>query len=156
MDRVPGDVIYGLTLDGKGGMTPLATGSEIPAAQPSWVHLDYGNPEAARWLLQTPLLNDAARESLLGQSNRPKLVRMGETVLLILREAFLGGGLRRPWGGGLRGRAAEVPPAALDAFRSGDQRQRIAVERLVIARWQALRRGQQKQWASPRLQEVPR
>lgn len=58
-------------------MTPLATGSEIPAAQPSWVHLDYGNPEAARWLLQTPLLNDAARESLLGQSNRPKLVRMG-------------------------------------------------------------------------------
>ena len=85
MDRVPSDVIYGLTLDGKGGMTPLATGSEIPAAQPSWVHLDYGNPEAARWLLQTPLLNDAARESLLGQSNRPKLVRMGETVLLILR-----------------------------------------------------------------------
>ena len=85
MDRVPSDVIYGLTLDGKGGMTPLAAGSEIPAAQPSWVHLDYGNPEAARWLLQTPLLNDAARESLLGQSNRPKLVRMGETVLLILR-----------------------------------------------------------------------
>ncbi len=31
------------------------------------------------------MLNDAARESLLGQSNRPKLVRMGETVLLILR-----------------------------------------------------------------------
>ena len=85
MDRVPSDVIYGLTLDGKGGMTPLAAGSEIPAAQPSWVHLDYGNPESARWLLQTPLLNDAARESLLGQSNRPKLVRMGETVLLILR-----------------------------------------------------------------------
>ncbi|CAD7489752.1 zinc transporter ZntB [Aeromonas dhakensis] len=85
MDRVPSDVIYGLTLDGRGGMQPLAAGSEIPAAQPGWLHLDYGNPEAARWLLQTPLLNDAARESLLGQSNRPKLVRMGETVLLILR-----------------------------------------------------------------------
>ena len=85
MDRVPSDVIYGLTLDGRGGMQPLVTGSEIPAQQPGWLHLDYGNPEAARWLLQTPLLNDAARESLLGQSNRPKLVRMGETVLLILR-----------------------------------------------------------------------
>lgn len=85
MDRVPSDVIYGLTLDGRGGMQPLAAGSEIPAAQPGWLHLDYGNPEAARWLLQTPLLGDAARESLLGQSNRPKLVRMGETVLLILR-----------------------------------------------------------------------
>ncbi|MGX5832969.1 zinc transporter ZntB [Aeromonas piscicola] len=85
MDRVPSDVIYGLTLDGKGGMQPLAVGSEIPGDKPGWLHLDYGNPEAARWLLQTPLLNDAARESLLGQSNRPKLVRMGETVLLILR-----------------------------------------------------------------------
>ena len=29
MDRVPSDVIYGLTLDGKGGMTPLAAGSEM-------------------------------------------------------------------------------------------------------------------------------
>ena len=85
MDRVPGDAIYGLTLDGKGGMTPLAEGSEIPCAQPGWLHLDYGNPESARWLLQTPLLGEAAREALLGQSNRPKLVRMGETVLLILR-----------------------------------------------------------------------
>ncbi|AUV17335.1 zinc transporter ZntB [Aeromonas caviae] len=85
MDRVPGDVIYGLTLDGKGGMTPLAEGSEIPCTQPGWLHLDYGNPESARWLLQTPLLGEAAREALLGQSNRPKLVRMGETVLLILR-----------------------------------------------------------------------
>ncbi len=85
MDRVPSDVIYGLTLDGKGGMQPLAAGSEIPGDKPGWLHLDYGNPEAARWLLQTPLLNEAAKESLLGQSNRPKLVRMGETVLLILR-----------------------------------------------------------------------
>lgn len=85
MDRVPSDVIYALTLDGRGGMQPLAAGSEIPGEKPGWLHLDYGNPEAARWLLQTPLLNDAARESLLGQSNRPKLVRMGETVLLILR-----------------------------------------------------------------------
>ncbi|WP_279464816.1 zinc transporter ZntB [Aeromonas veronii] len=85
MDRVPGEVIYALTLDGKGGMAPLMAGSEVPAAHPGWLHLDYGNPDSARWLLQTPLLSEAARKSLLGQSNRPKLVRMGETVLLILR-----------------------------------------------------------------------
>ncbi|MCJ7976389.1 zinc transporter ZntB [Aeromonas veronii] len=85
MDRVPGEVIYALTLDGKGGMAPLTAGSEVPAAHPGWLHLDYGNPDSARWLLLTPLLSEAARESLLGQSNRPKLVRMGETVLLILR-----------------------------------------------------------------------
>ncbi|MFB2865244.1 zinc transporter ZntB [Aeromonas sp. MdU4] len=85
MDRVPGEVIYALTLDGKGGMAPLTAGSEIPGERPGWLHLDYGHPDSARWLLQTPLLNEAAKESLLGQSNRPKLVRMGETVLLILR-----------------------------------------------------------------------
>ena len=85
MDRVPGEVIYALTLDGKGGMAPLTAGSDIPGDRPAWLHLDYGNPEAARWLLQTPLLSEAGKESLLGQSNRPKLVRMGETVLLILR-----------------------------------------------------------------------
>ncbi|WP_042011929.1 zinc transporter ZntB [Aeromonas fluvialis] len=85
MDRVPTDVIYALTLDGKGGMAPLAAGSEVPAAHPGWLHLDYGNPEAARWLLQSPLLSEAAKESLLGQSSRPKLVRMGDTVLLVLR-----------------------------------------------------------------------
>lgn len=76
MDRVPSDVIYGLTLDGR-GHAAAGGRQQIPAAQPGWLHLDYGNPEAARWLLQTPLLGDAARESLLGQSNRPKLVRMG-------------------------------------------------------------------------------
>lgn len=85
MDRVPSELIYGLSLNGKGGMQPLAADAQLPASQPSWLHLDYGNPEAARWLLQTPLLGEAAREALLGQSNRPKLVRMGETVLLILR-----------------------------------------------------------------------
>ena len=85
MDRVPSEFIYALTLDGRGGMQPLVPGSEIPGPQPSWLHLDYGNPESAHWLLQTPLLGEAVRESLLGRSNRPKLVRMGDTVLLVLR-----------------------------------------------------------------------
>ncbi|WP_167386636.1 zinc transporter ZntB [Aeromonas cavernicola] len=85
MDRVPSEVIYGLTLGGQHGMTPLVAGGELPSSQLCWLHLDYGNPEAARWLLQTPLLNEVAKESLLGQSNRPKLIRVGETVLLILR-----------------------------------------------------------------------
>ncbi|MFL9593534.1 zinc transporter ZntB [Aeromonas schubertii] len=85
MDRVPSDTIYSLTLDGQGGMQPLASASELPAQGAAWVHLDYGNPESARWLMQTPLLGEAAREALLGQSSRPKLIKLGETVLLILR-----------------------------------------------------------------------
>ncbi|ALP40694.1 zinc transporter ZntB [Aeromonas schubertii] len=66
-------------------MQPLASASELPAQGAAWVHLDYGNPESARWLMQTPLLGEAAREALLGQSSRPKLIKLGETVLLILR-----------------------------------------------------------------------
>ncbi len=35
MDWVPGEVIYALTLDGKGGMAPLTAGSEIPGIAPA-------------------------------------------------------------------------------------------------------------------------
>lgn len=85
MEQVPSEVIYALTLDGKGGMMPLPQGTPLPTEQPSWLHFDYGNPDSARWLLHTPLLNEHARESLLGQSHRPKLIKMGESILLILR-----------------------------------------------------------------------
>lgn len=85
MERVPDNSIYSLQLDGCGGMQPLVAGAELPASAPAWLHLDYGQPQAERWLQQTGLLNDSAREALLGQSNRPKLIRQGENLLLILR-----------------------------------------------------------------------
>ncbi|OIN04811.1 zinc transporter ZntB [Oceanisphaera psychrotolerans] len=85
MERVPKNSIYSLQLDGEGGMLPLPAGSPLPAAEPAWVHLDYGQPDTELWLLNTTLLNDSAREALLGQSSRPKLVRNGENLLLILR-----------------------------------------------------------------------
>ncbi|MBM7456967.1 zinc transporter [Oceanisphaera litoralis] len=85
MEQVPVNSIYRLVLDGAGGMQPLAAGATLPAGRPAWLHLDYGDPEAARWLTHTPLLNDTAREALLGQSSRPKLVRHGDNLLLILR-----------------------------------------------------------------------
>ncbi|ATG72486.1 zinc transporter ZntB [Zobellella denitrificans] len=85
MEQVPVNSIYRLALDGAGGMRPLAAGAGLPADGPAWVHLDYGEPESARWLKQSPLLDEVAREALLGQSSRPKLVRQGDNLLLILR-----------------------------------------------------------------------
>ncbi|WP_417618277.1 zinc transporter ZntB [Oceanisphaera sp.] len=85
MERVPENSIYSVQLDGNGGMQPLPAGAELPAAAPAWVHLDYGRPDTELWLLNTRLLNDNAREALLGQSSRPKLVRHGDNLLLILR-----------------------------------------------------------------------
>lgn len=85
MERVPKQSIYSLQLSGDGGMTPLPAESLLSATYPAWLHLDYGRPEAQQWLLHTSLLNEAAREALLGQSNRPKLLRYGDSLLLILR-----------------------------------------------------------------------
>lgn len=85
MERVPDNSIYSLQLNGSGGMQPLPAGTPLPTSTPAWVHLDYGKPQAELWLQQTGLLNEAAREALLGQSSRPKLVRQGDNLLLILR-----------------------------------------------------------------------
>ena len=85
MELVPKQSIYSLQLTGDGGMAPLPAGSPLSEANPVWLHLDYGKPDAQQWLLNTPLLNEAAREALLGQSNRPKLLRYGDGLLLVLR-----------------------------------------------------------------------
>ena len=81
---LPAHCIYLTQLDGQGGMVPLGT-SLLSSAPPTWVHLDYRQPDVAHWLSTTPLLNEAARMALLGQSSRPKLMRQGDNLLLILR-----------------------------------------------------------------------
>ncbi|MFP2768879.1 zinc transporter ZntB [Oceanisphaera sp. KMM 10153] len=85
MEQLPEQCIYRLQLHREGGLRPLAAGSALPAATPVWLHLDYEQPQAADWLRTTSLVNEAAREALLGQSSRPKLVRQGDSLLLTLR-----------------------------------------------------------------------
>ncbi|MGO4999899.1 zinc transporter ZntB [Oceanisphaera sp. W20_SRM_FM3] len=85
MELVPKQSIYSLQLTGDGGMTPLLADKPLFDNHPAWLHLDYGRPEAQKWLFKTSLLNEAAREALLGQSNRPKLLRYGDGLLLVLR-----------------------------------------------------------------------
>ena len=87
MEQIPAQSIYRLQLSSEGGLKPLAAGAELSAttAEPVWLHLDYEQPQAADWLRNTGLVNEAAREALLGQSSRPKLVRQGDNLLLTLR-----------------------------------------------------------------------
>ncbi|MDX1269340.1 MAG: CorA family divalent cation transporter, partial [Oceanisphaera sp.] len=85
MERVPDNSIYSLQLNDEGGMLPLPAGSTLPTPVPVWLHLDYEQPQAADWLRNTSLVSEAAREALLGQSSRPKLVRNGDNLLLTLR-----------------------------------------------------------------------
>lgn len=81
---VPEGVVKALMLDGQGGAIVLPTGARLPE-HPYWLHLDYSQPEMQRWLSDTDLLHDEARESLLGESNRPKLVKINGGMLLTLR-----------------------------------------------------------------------
>lgn len=85
MEHLPQQSIYSVQLDGAGGMTPLAPNQPLPSTAATWLHLDYGQPGAQQWLAQCDFLNQQSQEALLGQSNRPKLLRYGDGLLLILR-----------------------------------------------------------------------
>jgi zinc transporter len=49
------------------------------------MHLDYSSPHAYEWIKTTPLLPDGVRDSLQGDSSRPKLVKANGGMLLTLR-----------------------------------------------------------------------
>ena len=49
------------------------------------MHLDYSSPHAYEWIKKTPLLPDGVRDSLQGESSRPKLVKANGGMLLTLR-----------------------------------------------------------------------
>ncbi|MFH7587776.1 zinc transporter ZntB [Oceanimonas smirnovii] len=84
MEQLPQKCIYRLQLSAEGGLRPLQD-QQATTAEPVWLHLDYEQPESAGWLRKTELISEAAREALLGQSSRPKLVRQGDNLLLTLR-----------------------------------------------------------------------
>ncbi len=49
------------------------------------MHLDYSSPHAYEWIKTSTLLPDGVRESLQGDSSRPKLVKANGGMLLTLR-----------------------------------------------------------------------
>ena len=82
--HLPTAAVFALKLDGKGGADPLLPGSELPEDD-VWMHLDYSSPQAYEWIKSTPLLPDGVRDSLQGDSSRPKLVKANGGILLTLR-----------------------------------------------------------------------
>jgi zinc transporter len=79
------DAVFAWMLDGKGGVRPLDDDEIIDKDHPCWLHLNYTNPESAQWLATTPLLPNAVRDALAGESLRPRVTRMGEGTLITLR-----------------------------------------------------------------------
>ncbi len=81
------EAIIACQLDGKGGMQPVTHLQLTDPQGTFWLHLDYSRPGSREWLQATPLLPDRVREALLGESMRPRLTRLAEGMVLVLRSA---------------------------------------------------------------------
>lgn len=77
--------VHAYQLTGKGGITPISADSSATTAQPFWLHLNYSDEDSAKWLQQTPIIPDAAREELTDENPRPRIARFGDGTLITLR-----------------------------------------------------------------------
>lgn len=79
------DAIIACQLDGKGGLIALESDDVINNERPCWLHLNYTHRESAEWLQSTPLIPDAVRDALAGDSMRPRVSRLGDGFMIVLR-----------------------------------------------------------------------
>lgn len=79
------DAIIACRLNGQGGMLPIADAQTVGPAKPCWVHLNYSSAESREWLQTTPLIPDSVRDALAGDSIRPRVSRLADGFLLVLR-----------------------------------------------------------------------
>ncbi|MEN4525249.1 zinc transporter ZntB [Pantoea agglomerans] len=79
------DAIISCQLDGKGGMIPIAEDEVIQCEQPCWLHLNYTHRKSAEWLQSTTQIPDTVRDALAGDSMRPRVSRLGDGFMIVLR-----------------------------------------------------------------------
>ncbi len=75
-------------LDRKGAACYLdvsQVASFTPDAGILWVHLNYTNPEDQKWLIEASSLNELIVEALLAEETRPRVIAIGEGLLIALR-----------------------------------------------------------------------
>ncbi|MBP2171554.1 zinc transporter [Erwinia toletana] len=83
------DAIISCQLDGKGGLIPIDDSDVINCERPCWLHLNYTHRDSAEWLASTPLIPDAVRAALSGDSMRPRVSRLGDGFMITLRSVNL-------------------------------------------------------------------
>ncbi|PYG51918.1 zinc transporter [Pantoea sp. AG1095] len=79
------DAIVSCQLDGAGGMIPIEDKDVINCERPCWLHLNYTQRQSAEWLQNTPLIPDSVRDALAGDSMRPRVTRLGDGFMIVLR-----------------------------------------------------------------------
>ena len=84
-----GPVLFAYSLDGSGGGTALHDGAIsrlLKDDQLAWAHLNADHPDTAAWLRrEVGYLDDFVVNALLADETRPRILTVGEGVLLILR-----------------------------------------------------------------------
>jgi zinc transporter len=75
-------------LDGRGGGRRVGW-SEVrawrPAGEPLWMHLDYSCEDARRWMAEDSGLDEVTREALLADDPRPRVLAVGDGLVIIVR-----------------------------------------------------------------------
>lgn len=79
------DAIISCQLDGKGGVIAIEDKDVINCERPCWLHLNYTQRQSAEWLQNTPLIPDSVRDALAGDSMRPRVTRLGDGFMIVLR-----------------------------------------------------------------------
>lgn len=79
------DAIVSCQLDGAGGMITIEDKDVINCERPCWLHLNYTQRQSAEWLQNTPLIPDSVRDALAGDSMRPRVTRLGDGFMIVLR-----------------------------------------------------------------------
>lgn len=77
-------VFYCWKLDGSGGAVPGEL-SEWNGPELIWVHLDFGDEETERWLLEESGLDPVIAEALVAEEPRPRVVAKEDGLLIQLR-----------------------------------------------------------------------
>ncbi|MFD1383470.1 zinc transporter ZntB [Rhodanobacter aciditrophus] len=79
-------LLHYLKLDGKGGAERLSTlPTDIPTEGSHWVHMDCTSDDGRAWLDNIDSIPETAVDELFADETRPRTVKMGQGVLVILR-----------------------------------------------------------------------
>ncbi len=88
MTHGPDGLIHAKLLDGEGGARDLSW-QEVEAWQSEqgclWLHFNFEQEEAQRWIEESSGLNDVASNGLLNQETRPRTISRGNHLLVSLR-----------------------------------------------------------------------
>ena len=76
---IPG--ITALSLDGRGGASPISPGAAVvaPADASIWLHIDFSDPQAADWAWESSGLDDSIIGAMLDTESRPRTLQQGKT-----------------------------------------------------------------------------